>query len=206
MRYSGASACDLAMNAAWVSPSRPGGGSVRDVTGTPIAMKNSSCPDGVHMHNKPCCVACCIAEAVRRVSRYVDGLAGSGQEVLAPEAELHLAFEDGEHLLEVVTVRRGAAPGWDMHVDEGVLAGGVSAAHQNRVGVSDEAEVREALVCVGTCHGQVSLGVVAWYRWRRRCRYGFCQRVLLNLCREPACVHGMERRYAKAEGRLRGWK
>jgi hypothetical protein len=66
-----------------------------------------------------------------------------------------------------------------MHIDEGVLAGGVSAGHQNRVGVSYEAEVREALVCVGTCHGQMSLGVVGWYRRRRRRRYGFCQRVLL---------------------------
>ena len=51
MRYSGASAFDLAMNAAWVWPSRAGGGSVRDVTGTPTAMKNSSCPDGVHVQS-----------------------------------------------------------------------------------------------------------------------------------------------------------
>jgi hypothetical protein len=67
----------------------------------------------------------------------------------------------------------------DVHVDKGVLAGGVIAGHQNRVRVPDKAEVREALVCVGTCHGQVSLRVVGWYRGRRRRRYGFCQRVLL---------------------------
>ena len=50
VRYAGASAFDLAMNAAWASWSSGGGGSVRDVTGVPTATKNSSCPGGVHMH------------------------------------------------------------------------------------------------------------------------------------------------------------
>jgi hypothetical protein len=101
---------------------------------------------------------------VWRVGRHVNGLPGLGHEVLATEVELDLAVEDGEHLLKVVTMGRGAATGWDMHVDEGVLAGGVVTGHQDRIGVPDNAEVRKIVVLVGSCDGEVSLQVVGRYR------------------------------------------
>jgi hypothetical protein len=62
-----------------------------------------------------------------------------------------------------VTVGRGAAAGWDMHVDEGVFAGGVVAAHKDRIGVTDQAEVRKAFVFVRSSDGEVSLRVVRRY-------------------------------------------
>jgi hypothetical protein len=98
------------------------------------------------------------------VGWHVDGLAGTGHEALATEGELDRALEDGEHLLEVVTVGRRAAAWRDVHVDERVLAGGVVAGHQDRVGVPDNAEVRKTLVAVGSCDGEVSLWVVGRYR------------------------------------------
>jgi hypothetical protein len=55
---------------------------------------------------------------------------------------------------------RGAAAGWDMHVDECESAGGVVARHKDRIGVPDESEVREAFVSVWSSDGEVSLWVV----------------------------------------------
>jgi hypothetical protein len=105
---------------------------------------------------------------VWRVGRNIDGFAGSGDEILITEAQLDFAFEDGEHLLEIVTVRRGPAAGWDVHVDECVLAGCVVTGHQDRVGVSDNAEMRKIVVLVRSSDGEVSLKVVGRYRLRRR--------------------------------------
>jgi hypothetical protein len=59
-----------------------------------------------------------------------------------------------------VTVGRGTAAGWDMHVDECVLAGGVIARHQDGIGVPDEAEVRKAFVFVWSSHGEVSMRII----------------------------------------------
>jgi hypothetical protein len=98
---------------------------------------------------------------VWRVGWNVDGFTGFRHEVLVAEVELDLAFEDGEHLLEVVPVRRGAAAGRDVHVDEGVLAGGVVTGHQDRVGVADKADVSKRFVVVGSCDGKVSVQVMA---------------------------------------------
>jgi hypothetical protein len=78
-----------------------------------------------------------VPEGVWRVGRNVDGLTRLGHEVLVAKADLDLAFEDREHLLEVVTVRWGAATGRDVHVDEGVLAGSVVAGNQDRVSSTD---------------------------------------------------------------------
>jgi hypothetical protein len=83
-----------------------GAGVVRLSTGLPIAMKNSSCPAGVHMQStraRPFDVL----EEVRRVRRNVDGHAGLDHRLLATDSELDLALEQREHLFEVVPVRAG---------------------------------------------------------------------------------------------------
>jgi hypothetical protein len=51
-----------------------------------------------------------------------------------------------------------------MHVDKGVLAGGVVAGHQDRVGIPDKAEVRKMFISGGSRDGEVSLRVVGRYR------------------------------------------
>jgi len=84
---------------------------------------------------------------VRRVGRHVDGLAGAGNDRLAAEGHLNLAVKDGEHLLEVVPVRRRAATRGHMHIDERVLSCGFLARDQDRVRVPDEPDVRQALAC-----------------------------------------------------------
>jgi hypothetical protein len=89
-----------------------------------------------------------VGECVRGVGRHVDGLAGAGNERLAAEGHPDFAVKHGEHLLEVVPVRRRPAARWDVHVDQRVLSGGVLAGDEDRVGVTDEPDVREALVVV----------------------------------------------------------
>ena len=101
-----------------------------------------------------------VGERVRRVGGHVDGLPGPGDDGLPPERHPHLPVQDGEHLLEVVPVRRRPAAGRDVHVDEGVLAGGVLAGHQDRVGVADQPDVRQALVVVRPRDGELAGQVV----------------------------------------------
>ena len=94
------------------------------------------------------------------VGGHVDRLARSGRQGLTAEGHLDLAVEDGEHLLEVVAVRRRAASWGDVHVDERVPAIGVVAADQDRVGVAYQAQVRQALVVVGSGDGEPAGGIV----------------------------------------------
>jgi hypothetical protein len=60
-----------------------------------------------------------------------------------------------------MAVRRGTAAGRDVHVDEGVPAGRVLAGQQDRVGVADDAQVRERVVLVGPGDGQLPPRVVS---------------------------------------------
>jgi hypothetical protein len=98
------------------------------------------------------------------VGWHVDGLSGLRHQVLASESQLHLTLEHGEHLLEVMTVRRRTTAGWNVHVNKCVLAGGVVARNQDRIGVPDEAKVRKAFVFVWSSDGEVSLRIVGRYR------------------------------------------
>ena len=101
-----------------------------------------------------------VAEVVWCVGRDVDRGPGLHGVPFAAEGELDLAFEDGEHLLEVVPVRRRAAAGRDVHVDQAVATSGVVAREQDRVGVSDEPDVGQALVGVGPRDRQAPFGIV----------------------------------------------
>jgi hypothetical protein len=101
-------------------------------------------------------------EAVRCVGRHVYGLACLCNEPLSSETELYLALEHGEHLFKVVTVRRWAAAGWNMHVDECVFAVGIVPTDKNRIGVPDEAEMRKAFVFVWPSDGEMALRIVWW--------------------------------------------
>jgi hypothetical protein len=100
---------------------------------------------------------------MRCIGRHIDGLSGLRHQVLVSESQLHLTLEHGEHLLEVVTVRRGAATGRNVHVDEGVFAGGVITSDQDRVGVPDEAIVRKTRVFVWSSDREMSMRVVGRY-------------------------------------------
>jgi hypothetical protein len=62
-----------------------------------------------------------------------------------------------------MTVRRGTATGRNVHVDEGVFAGGVITSDQDRVGVPDEAVVGKARVFVWSSDREMSLRVVGRY-------------------------------------------
>jgi hypothetical protein len=118
-----------------------------------------------------------VAEPVGGVGRHVDGLPSSRRDALTAEGHLDLAVEDREHLLEVVAVRRGTASWRDVHVDQRVPTVGVAAGDQDRVGVAHQAQVRQAVVLVGSGDGQAAGRIVRWDRWWRRVRWIVCHGV-----------------------------
>ncbi len=108
-----------------------------------------------------------VTKYVRRVGRHVDRVAGRGNGADASERELDLALEDGEHLLEVVTVGRRPAARRDVHVDQRVAPSGVGPGHEDRVGVANHAEVRQRVIGVGAHVRQDPPGVIGGDRsWR----------------------------------------
>lgn len=108
----------------------------------------------------------CVSEPTRHVGGHVDGLTGAGDDGHAAEHEVDLTVQNREHLLEVMAVRRRSSARGDMHVDQGVPAGGVLAGDEDRVGIADDAEVRQGLVGVRSrvvsCRVGSSSGIVAW--------------------------------------------
>ena len=165
------------MNAAWASSPSTGGASVRDAAAAPTALKERFLPGWGALAKQPCRLAGPVPEGVWRVGRNVGGFTRLGHEMLVAKADLDLTLEDCEHFLEIVMVRVGAYTERDVHVDEGVLAGGVVAGNQDRVGVADKAKVSKGFVVVGSCDGKVSMRVIGRYRTLRRCGWGrssFC--------------------------------
>jgi hypothetical protein len=70
----------------------------------------------------------------------------------ATENDIEFAFQQRECLFKVVTVRRRASTGRNVHVDQTELARGVSSGEKNRIRVSDYADVRALAVVVGICN------------------------------------------------------
>jgi PAS domain S-box-containing protein len=112
------------------------------------------------------------AERVRRVGGDVDRLAGARARRLTAEGHLDLPLEHGEHLLEVVSVRRRTTTGRHVHVDQRVAARGVAPAEQDRVGATPDPEMRQPIVGVGTCDREPPPEVVGRHRRVRRRQVG----------------------------------
>ena len=90
-----------------------------------------------------------VGERVWSIRRHIDRLALAGNDRLAPEGDLDFAVKDREHLFEVMSMGWRAATGRHVHVDEGVLAGGVASGNEDRVRVADQSDVRQAFVLIG---------------------------------------------------------
>jgi hypothetical protein len=86
---------------------------------------------------------------MRCICRDAQGFTRPHRRFFASERGLDLAFQQSKRFLEVVPVGGWAAAGGNVHVDQAIPAVGVVAGEQDRVGVTDEADVRKALVCVG---------------------------------------------------------
>src|SRR5579859_275533 len=81
-------------------------------------------------------------------------------QLLAAKGDREFAFEDAERFFEVVAMRRRPAARRDVHVDSTEAATRVAAGHKKSVGISDNADVREVLVCVGLREGELALKVI----------------------------------------------
>ncbi len=57
-------------------------------------------------------------------------------------------------------MRRRAAPGRDVHVDEAITAAGVGARDQDGLGVFDEADVRQAFALIGSRDLEITREIV----------------------------------------------
>jgi hypothetical protein len=123
-----------------------------------MAMKKSSWPGGEHMHSS----RAGRSEALRKTCGALAGTltVSPARACRAADGDFDLAVEDGEHLFEVVAVWRRAAARRDMHVDEGVAAGGVVARQKDRVGVTHYPEVGQGRVLVRARKREISFRVV----------------------------------------------
>jgi len=144
----------LAIKAACAPASSAGGASVRGGDGLTDQGEELLLPCGRAHAQQPRRRVDGVGERVRGVGRHVDGLPGAGHERLAAEGHPDFAVKHGEHLLEVVPVRRRPAARGHMHVDQRVLPGGVLAGDEDRVGVTDEPDMRQALVVVWPRDGE----------------------------------------------------
>jgi hypothetical protein len=87
-----------------------------------------------------------VGERVRGIRWEAHGLTGSHRHFFAPERGFNFALEQRERFLEVMAVRRRTTSGRDVHIEQAVAAIGVLAGKNDRVGVSDKSDVRQALV------------------------------------------------------------
>ena len=94
-------------------------------TATPTCAKNSSCPAGAQIQSSRAGRARSVGEGMRRIGRDAEGLAGVNHRFFSAEGGFDLAFKDGEGFLEVVPMRRRAAAGRDVHIDETITAVGI---------------------------------------------------------------------------------
>jgi hypothetical protein len=90
-------------------------------------------------------------ELMRRVRRNVDGVAGTHEGLLATERSFHFTVKHNEGLFKVMTVRWGAAPWQDVHVNDAEATGSVFAGDRNGVGIAYKADVEQALIRIWAC-------------------------------------------------------
>jgi hypothetical protein len=97
---------------------------------------------------------------VRCIRWDIYGFARSQHYLRATEGCLEFAFEDDERFLEIVPVRRGAASGRNMHIDQAELARGIVARKENRVCIAYHAEVANIFPGVRSRGGEFPAEVV----------------------------------------------
>lgn len=119
-----------------------------------------------------------------RVGRDVDRLAGSHNRFGSAERNFDLAFENGEHLFEIVAMRRRTASRRNVHINEAVAAGGVFAGENNRVRVPRETDVRQRLISVWSRDRELSREVIG-----RDSRTASRHTVLLTLSSQPSTIN-----------------
>src|SRR5207245_11104218 len=113
---------------------------------------------------------------------------GAHVRVLAACGSFEFAVEDRKRLFEIVAVWPWASARRDQHIDQAIAAIGIAARQQDRIGISDQADVRQLLVLVRPRDRQLSLEIVGR---NRRDRLGG-DSVLVHEFIRPGCsLHGL---------------
>ena len=99
-------------------------------------------------------------ELMRSVGGDVDGGSGVGGGFLAAKGQFDFAFEENEGLFVVVAMRAGSAAERDEHVDDAEAAVGLGSGDSDRVGVADQADMREFYGSVQLGESQCPAGIV----------------------------------------------
>ncbi len=105
-----------------------------------------------------------VVERMRCVGGHIHRVARSSDEMLVTKGDLDFSLENAKHLFEVVTVGWWATSRGNVHINERVLVGRLLAAHEDGVGITDEAEVRERGIVIGTGDRQLSKRIVGRYQ------------------------------------------
>ena len=152
VRYFDASALIFFIRSPICVLSSLGGGDVRLSNGSPISSKNSSSPASAAMHSMrtgppDAFLNTCGASAGMFTVDPARAVA-----VLVSEGHLELAFEEREHLLEIMPMRRRPAAIWHDHVDQAVSSGRLNAGHEDAVSVADHSDMADlGTVRIGDC-------------------------------------------------------
>jgi hypothetical protein len=110
------------------------------------------------------CLFRCVGERMRCVCRDAQGFASPHRRLLATAGSFNLTGKQSEGFLKIVAMRRRAAPGGDVHVNQAVSAIGVLTREQDRVGISDKSDVRQALLNAGSRYFDETFGIVSGER------------------------------------------
>ena len=133
---------------------------VRVGTGTPTSKKNFSWPAGEQMHISRATFVEVFRNWCGAFAGMFNGFASLHHYLCATEGCLDFAFEDGERLLEIVPVRRRAASGRNMHIDQAESACSIVARKKNCICISYQADVANIFARVGSHAGEFSAQVV----------------------------------------------
>ena len=149
VRYFGASALIVLIRSSICALSSSGGGDARLANGSPTARKNSSSPAGAARQSRCAGPPDRVPERVGGIGRNVDRRAGPHRLGFAAEGDLELALEEGEHLLEIMPMRRRPAAVGHDHVDQAVAPRRLSARHENAIGVAHDRDMADRRDCPG---------------------------------------------------------
>ena len=107
-------------------------------------------------------------ELVRSVCWNVDRFSSAHSTLLPSESSLQFTVKKNKGLLEIMAMRWRTASRRNVHIDKSVSTCSIHSGQQDRVGVADHGEMRQARV-VGPDHGYVPVRIVGGDRLEFRC-------------------------------------
>ena len=87
-----------------------------------------------------------ILQRMRRIGRNIHGGPSANRRSLAPERKRQLPFQQREHLLEIMPVRRRPSPRRYKHIDQAIPPRRIRPTHQNRISPARQRDIRQSRI------------------------------------------------------------